>query len=107
MIAPVSVPMPVDGNRAMFILTRSFLRAFPRQEFGEDAPVWACSIVSRSFRQTATNSGVSSISKRRGRSNGIFMSSTMVEGRPPITTTRSDRNAASRMEWVTKITVFL
>ena len=64
-------------------------------------------MVSRSFRQTMANSGVSSISNRRGRGNGIFMSSAMVEGRPPITTTRSDRNAASRIEWVTKITVFL
>ena len=32
-------------------------------------------------------------------------SSMMVAGRRPITSTRSDRNAASRMLWVTKITV--
>ena len=34
------------------------------------------------------------------------MSSMMLDGRPPITTTRSERNAASRIEWVTNTTVF-
>ena len=41
----------------------------------------------------------------RGRGRSMFSSSTIVAGRRPMTRTRSDRNAASRMLWVTKITV--
>ena len=49
--------------------------------------------------------GVSPMLRSRGRLNGIRISQTMVEGRRVITSTRSERNTASRMLWVMKIPV--
>ena len=52
------------------------------------------------------NSGVSRMSSVRSRGRSLSMTSWMRPGRGDMTTMRVERNTASGIEWVTKITVF-
>src|SRR5215467_13933550 len=59
----------------------------------------------RRWRTKRLNASSSVTAMGRGRGGSIGSSSMMVAGRRAMTSARSERNAASRMLWVTKITV--
>src|SRR5580704_2115032 len=82
-------------------------RAHARRSGADSARFPAATNNERRWAQISLNSVVSPMAKSRGRVKGMRRSSTMVPGRRVMTRTRSARNTASRMLWVTNSAVFL